>query len=64
MGVDRIEIIKGPAALEYGSEAMGGVLNVVEEKPADEGTVQGDYSLQAFSNTLGFRHRCRSEGSQ
>lgn len=54
VGVDRIEMIKGPAALEYGSEAMGGVLNIIEEKPAPVGTVEGDASLQLFSNTLGF----------
>lgn len=52
-GIDRIEIIKGPAAVEYGSEAMGGVLNIIEEKPADAGTVQGNVSMQLFSNTLG-----------
>ena len=53
VGVDRIQIIKGPASLEYGSEAMGGVLNIIEEKPADVGKVEGDISLQLFSNTLG-----------
>ncbi|MBK9731043.1 MAG: TonB-dependent receptor [Chitinophagaceae bacterium] len=54
VGTDRIEVIKGPAALEYGSEAMGGVLNIIEEKPAVVGTIQGDASMQLFSNTLGF----------
>ncbi len=53
-GTDRVEVIKGPAALEYGSEAMGGVLNIIEEKPATIGAVQGDASMQLFSNTLGF----------
>jgi outer membrane receptor for ferrienterochelin and colicin len=32
-GVDRVEVIKGPAALQYGSEAIGGVLNILEPPP-------------------------------
>lgn len=31
MGIDRIEVIKGPASVLYGSEAIGGVLNIIEE---------------------------------
>lgn len=31
--VDRIEIVKGPASSLYGSEAMGGVINVITKKP-------------------------------
>ncbi|MEO6167186.1 MAG: TonB-dependent receptor, partial [Chitinophagales bacterium] len=62
-GVDRIEVIKGPAALEYGSEAMGGVLNIIEEKPAPVGTVEGDASFQLFSNTLGFATDAGVKGS-
>jgi iron complex outermembrane recepter protein len=53
IGVDRIEIIKGPASLLYGSEAMGGVLNIIEEKPAPVGTRQFDFSTRFFSNTMG-----------
>jgi outer membrane receptor for ferrienterochelin and colicins len=32
--VDRVEIVKGPQAALYGSEAMGGVVNVVTREPA------------------------------
>lgn len=31
--IERIEIIKGPASAVYGSEAMGGVINVITTKP-------------------------------
>ncbi|HMG67018.1 MAG TPA: Plug domain-containing protein, partial [Chitinophagaceae bacterium] len=31
VGIDRIEVIKGPASLLYGSEALGGILNIIEE---------------------------------
>ncbi len=30
--VDRIEVVKGPASSLYGSEAMGGVINVITQK--------------------------------
>lgn len=53
IGIDRVELIKGPAALIYGSEAMGGVLNVIEEKPADADSILADASLRLFSNTYG-----------
>ncbi len=52
-GIDDVEIIKGPASLLYGSDAVGGVLNFIKERPAPEGTTVGDYNLQLFSNTLG-----------
>lgn len=35
--VDRVEIVKGPQAALYGSEAMGGVVNVVTRSPAAAG---------------------------
>jgi len=33
--IDRVEIIEGPQALAYGSDALGGVLNIITRKPAD-----------------------------
>ena len=53
MGVDRVEIIKGPASVLYGSDAMGGVLNVIEEKPAAVGAIARDLNAQLFSTTYG-----------
>lgn len=52
-GTERVEVIKGPASLLYGSDAMGGVLNFIKEKPAPQHQFQGDYQLQLFSNSLG-----------
>ncbi len=53
IGIDRVEIIKGPASLLYGSEAVGGVINIIEEKSAEEGKVTGDINTRFLSNTFG-----------
>ena len=47
--VDRVEVIKGPASLLYGSDAIGGVLNFIKEKPAPTGKISGDYQTQLHS---------------
>jgi len=54
--VDRVEIIKGPASLLYGSDAIGGVLNFIKGKPAPTGKIIGDYQTQLHSNTLGLNN--------
>ena len=39
--VDRVEIIKGPASLTYGSDAVGGVVNLLPAVPVADGHVVG-----------------------
>ena len=53
IGVDRVEVIKGPISVLYGSDAMGGVLNILEEKPAPINTKEKDLSARLYSNTYG-----------
>ncbi len=52
-GVDRVEIIKGPASLLYGSDAVGGVIYTVREKPALQNTISGDFNALYFGNKQG-----------
>jgi iron complex outermembrane recepter protein len=62
-GVSKIEVVKGPASLIYGSGAVGGVLNVIDEKPALAGQVEGDYNISTFSNTLGLKTNAGVKGA-
>lgn len=54
-GLSGIEIIKGPASIIYGSGAMAGVVNLIEEADATAGEVSGDLNLRMYSNSLGRR---------
>ncbi|TBU76540.1 TonB-dependent receptor [Pseudomonas daroniae] len=52
--IERIEVIRGPMSSLYGSEAMGGVINIITRRATDEwhGTVRTEYtsSLNDISN--------------
>lgn len=53
IGLSRVELIKGPIGVLYGSEAMGGVINLVEEEKPAAGTHESDVSMKFNTNTLG-----------
>lgn len=52
-GIGSVEVIKGPASLLYGSDAVGGVLYLVPEKHAPVGKTQIHFNSKYTSNTLG-----------
>jgi len=62
-GIEDVEIIKGPASLLYGSDAIGGVINFIKEKPAPTGNIIGDYNMQLFLNTLGMTNNLGIKGA-
>lgn len=53
-GIESVEVIKGPASLLYGSDALGGVLYINPERFANNDTSSADASVNYFSNTKGY----------
>ena len=52
-GVESVEVIKGPASLLYGSDALGGVLYLNPERFAPNNSTTADIKSTYYSNTLG-----------
>jgi len=48
--VNRYEILKGPASLAYGSDAIAGVINLIPEDPLPEGQIKGDVLFNYQTN--------------
>jgi iron complex outermembrane receptor protein len=53
LGIGTVEIIKGPASLLYGADALGGVIYYVDEAYAPQGKSELGFQTLNFSNTLG-----------
>ena len=53
IGIERVELIKGPASLLFGSNAMGGVVNIVEEDWQVPEKDRHNLNFKLFSNTYG-----------
>lgn len=53
-GIQSIEVIKGPASLLYGSDALGGVLYLNPEKFATSNTHKANVNLDYYTNTDGY----------
>jgi len=47
---DRIEILRGAASLMYGSDALGGVINILEPTTAPQGQVKGEFITNYATN--------------
>src|SRR5690606_156676 len=39
---ERVEVLRGAASLLYGSDALGGVINLLEPLPVPQGTIKGE----------------------
>lgn len=57
--IERVEIVKGPASTLYGSEAVGGLINVITKKPSNAPLVSADVmgtSWSEFNTDLGIKY--------
>lgn len=52
--IERIEVIRGPSSSLYGSDAMGGVINIITKKHQDEltGSIRTEYIKAGKSNKV------------
>lgn len=46
--VERIEIVKGPASSLYGSEAVGGLINIITKNPTNAPVFSADYFTTTY----------------
>jgi iron complex outermembrane recepter protein len=51
LSIARAEVLKGPASLMYGSDAMAGVVNLITNVPVAEGTLKGNILSNYQSNS-------------
>ena len=57
--VERMEVIRGPASILYGSNAMGGAINLITRQPREGFTgratmAYGSYNTRVFSGKAGY----------
>jgi vitamin B12 transporter len=65
--VERVEIVKGPRSSLYGSEAVGGVINIITRRPEETLSVSGEagggrYGTRQASGALGWSGQTSSAG--
>ncbi|MDE7413126.1 MAG: TonB-dependent receptor [Muribaculaceae bacterium] len=60
-GVEKVEVVKGPSSLLYGSNAMGGSINIVTRTQKEDGltgrarAMFGSYTTQKFALSSGYK---------
>ncbi len=60
-GIERIEIVRGPMSALYGSDAIGGVVNIITRRPGKDwhGSIGADYRV-VTSGEEGKQHRLQA----
>ena len=62
-GIHSVEVLKGPASLMYGSDAIAGVMILHPENPLEEGTMQVKVGSQYQSNNNLYDYRVGFAGN-
>jgi iron complex outermembrane receptor protein len=62
--VDRVEIVKGPASLVYGSDGMAGVINIAPAAFRQDNEIEANYAGLYRSNNDMLSHSFHIDGNQ
>lgn len=57
LGIDQVEVVKGPSSLQYGSDALGGVLIFLDENYTHQGKQEGKVVTQFETNSKTLRNQ-------
>ena len=58
--IERVEVVKGPASTLYGSEALGGIINIITKKPSNSPILSTDLlgsSWGEINTDIGLRYK-------
>lgn len=59
--IEKVEVVKGPASILYGTNAMGGAINLITRRQHDEGfdfrgrVMYGSFNTQKYTASTGFK---------
>ncbi|MFB6455268.1 TonB-dependent receptor [Chitinophaga sp. Hz27] len=62
--VSRIEVLKGPASLMYGSDALAGVVNIITPAPLPVGKIKGNLDANYMTNNGTMAYHADIAGNQ
>lgn len=53
--IERVEVLRGPNSVPWGSQAIGGVVNIITQRPSSEfeGSVRAEYGSHDRANLVG-----------
>jgi outer membrane cobalamin receptor len=60
--IEKVELVKGPASILYGTNAMGGAINLITRGQKEEGLsargrlMYGSFNTQKYAASAGYRH--------
>lgn len=64
LGIDRVEVIKGPSSLIYGADALGGVIYVADEAYADDNESELKASTKFETNSMATTNKISYKSSK
>jgi len=62
--IERVEVFKGPASTLYGSEAVGGIINIITKKPTNAPKLTTDTFASSWGEVnldVGFRYKASNK---